>query len=59
MVGSPPTAVRRQQFERKTMFVIFFMTNGQLFIHEAPPKKSINAIYYRDTCLTQLVKKLR
>jgi len=59
MGQSPPTTVRRQQFERKSMFVIFFMTNGPLFIHEVPPKTSINAIYYRDACLTQLVKKLR
>jgi hypothetical protein len=57
MGQSPPTAVRRQQFERKSMFVIFFMANGPLFIHEVPPKTSINAIYYRDECLTQLVKK--
>ena len=55
---SPPTQVKRQQFEKKTMFVIFFMTNGPVLIHEVPSGTSINAIYYRDQCLKALVKKL-
>ncbi len=55
---SPPTEVRRQQFEPKTMFVIFFMTNGPLLVHEVPSGTSINAIYYRDECLKTLVKNL-
>jgi histone-lysine N-methyltransferase SETMAR len=54
----PPTEVRRQQFESKTMFVIFFMTNGPLLIHKLPAGTSINAIYYRDKCLKTLVKNL-
>ena len=58
MGGSPATEVRRQQFERKTMFVIFFMTNGPLLIHEIPPKTSINAVYYRDECLSRLARTL-
>ncbi|CAF1316643.1 unnamed protein product [Rotaria sordida] len=55
---NPPTEVRRQQFEEKTMFVIFFMTTGPLLIHQLPPGTSINAIYYRDECLKSLVQKL-
>ncbi|CAF1537338.1 unnamed protein product [Adineta ricciae] len=55
----PPTEVRRQQFEAKTMFVIFFMTTGPLLIHPLPPGTSINALYYRDECLKGLVRKLR
>ena len=55
---SPPTEVRRQLFEEKTMFVIFFMTNGPLLIHQVPSRTSINAMYYRDECLKDLVKTL-
>ncbi|CAF2997199.1 unnamed protein product [Rotaria sp. Silwood2] len=55
---SPPTEVRRQQFEEKTMFVIFFMTTGPLLIHQLPSGTLINAIYYRDECLKSLVQKL-
>jgi histone-lysine N-methyltransferase SETMAR len=55
----PPTEVRRQQFEAKTMFVIFFMTTGPLLIHQLPPGTSINALYYREECLKGLVRKLR
>ncbi|CAF1395072.1 unnamed protein product [Adineta steineri] len=55
---SPPTQVRRQHFERKTMFVIFFMTNGPLLIHVLPSGASVNAIYYRDECLKELIKNL-
>jgi [histone H3]-lysine36 N-dimethyltransferase SETMAR len=54
----PPTEVRRQQFEKKTMFVIFFMTTGPLLIHQLPSGTFINALYYRDECLKSLVRKL-
>ena len=56
--GSPATEARRQQFERKTMFTIFFMTNGPLLIHGIPSKTSINAAYYCDVCLSLLTKRL-
>ena len=55
----PPTTVKRQQFEKKSMFVIFFMTTGPLLIHELPSGTTINAIYYRDECLKKLIKNLR
>ncbi|CAF1523130.1 unnamed protein product [Rotaria sp. Silwood1] len=55
---SPPTELRRQQFEEKTMFIIFFMTNGPLLIHHLTPGTSINAKYYRDECLKSLVENL-
>ncbi|CAF1170428.1 unnamed protein product [Rotaria sordida] len=45
---SPSTQVKIQQFEKKTMFVIFFMTNGPVLIHEVSFGASTNAIYYRD-----------
>jgi hypothetical protein len=35
------------------------MTNGPLLIHGLPSGTSINANYYRDKCLTSLVKNLR
>ncbi len=54
----PPTIVRRQTYDKKTMFVIFFMTTGPLLIHQVPPGVSINGIYYRDECLKPLVKNL-
>ena len=55
---SPPTEVRRQQYEKKTMFIIFFMSTGPLVIHELPSGISIDAVYYRDACLKKLVTKL-
>ncbi|CAF4213127.1 unnamed protein product, partial [Rotaria sordida] len=55
---SPPTQVRRQQFEKKQSLSFFFMTNGPLLVHELPSGTSINAIYYRDECLKMLVKNL-
>ncbi|CAF2910263.1 unnamed protein product [Rotaria sp. Silwood2] len=48
---SLPTAVRRQLFEEKAMFIIFFMINGPLLIHQVPSRTSVNVIYYRDECL--------
>lgn len=54
----PPTLVRRQQNEQKTMFVIFFMTTGPMLIHYLSSGTSINAVYYRDECLERLVKNL-
>ena len=51
----PPTEVRRQQYEKKTMFVIFFMTIGPLLIHQMPARISLDAIYYRDQCLKALI----
>ncbi len=54
----PPTQIRRQLFEEKTMFVIFFMTNGSILLHQVPSGISINALYYRDACLKSLVQQL-
>ena len=55
---SPPTVVRRQMNEKKTMFVVFFTTTGPLLVHEVPSGLSINGIYYRDECLKPLLKNL-
>jgi len=56
--GSPVTLVRRQLFEKKTMFVVFFMTSGALLVHQVPVGTSINAEYYRDECLKSLLNRL-
>ncbi|CAF1524268.1 unnamed protein product [Rotaria sordida] len=55
---SPLTEVRQKLFEEKTMFIMFFMTNGPLLIHQVPAGTPINAIYYCDECLKTIVKKL-
>ncbi len=56
--GSPPTVVKRHLFEKKTMFIIFFMTSGALLVHQVPVGTSVNAEYYRDKCLKSLINKL-
>ncbi|CAF1311248.1 unnamed protein product, partial [Adineta ricciae] len=56
---SPATEVRRQQYEKKTMFIISFMSTGPLVVNELPSGMSIDAVYYRDECLKKLISKLR
>jgi hypothetical protein len=48
---APRTIVERRQLEKKTMFVVFFMTTGLLLIHYLVPGTSIDSVYYRDVCL--------
>jgi [histone H3]-lysine36 N-dimethyltransferase SETMAR len=55
---APPTVVKRQQFDKKSMFVVFFMTTGPLLIHQVPTGTTIDALYYRNECLTRLIEKL-
>jgi histone-lysine N-methyltransferase SETMAR len=55
---SPPIQVRRQDFEKKNMFVIFFMTTGPVLVHQLPSGTSVTAVYYRDNCLKSLVTNL-
>lgn len=57
--GSPSSEVRRSQFEPKSMFCVFFMTNGPVLIHQVPRGQSINGTYYQKNCLEPLVERIK
>ncbi|CAF5028786.1 unnamed protein product, partial [Rotaria sp. Silwood1] len=57
--ASPPTVVRRNQYDQKNMFVIFFRTTGPEFIHMRERGESISGDYYKDNCLEPLFDKIK
>ncbi|CAF5055852.1 unnamed protein product, partial [Rotaria sp. Silwood1] len=57
--ASPPTVVRRNQYDQKNMFVIFFRTTGPEFIHMLERGDSISGDYYKDNCLEPLFDKIK
>lgn len=56
---SPPTVTRRNQSDRKNMFVIFFRTTGTDLIHMTQLGDSVTGAYYRDNCLGPLFDGIR
>ena len=54
----PAAVVKRSQFEAKTMFSIFFRTNGVVNIDAAGKGEKINNQYYIENCLKPVVKAL-
>lgn len=57
--ASPPTVVRRNQYEQKNMFVIFFRTTGPEFIHMLERGASISGDYYKDNCFQPLFDNIK
>ena len=55
---SPTTVVRRSKFEPKTLFSIFFKSNGPVLIHAVDEGKTIDNNYYIENCLTPVVKEI-
>ena len=55
---TPKTVVRRSQFERKTMFIIFFRSNGMVHVDAVPRGETIDANYYIQNGLTPAFKEL-
>ena len=50
--GEPPdTIVKRDRFEAKTMFSIFFRSTGPIFIHAVKKGETIDNHYYIGNCL--------
>ena len=56
---SPATVVRRNQSDRKNMFVIFFRTSGTDLIHMTELGDSVTGAYYKDECLRPLFDGIR
>ena len=46
---SPSTVVRRNRFEPKTMFTVFFKTTGPVLIDCMPSGQTINTSYYKES----------
>ena len=46
----PATVVRRNQYDQKNMFVIFFRTTGPELFHMVESGNSITGAYYKDNC---------
>lgn len=56
---SPNTTVRRDRYEPKRLFSIFFKANGWIAIHALAKEGSIDRFYYIDNCLKLVVEELR
>ena len=55
----PATVVRRDRFERKTMFCVFFKTTGPLLVTYVEKGKTIDNIFYVENCLEPLFAEVR
>ena len=55
----PATVVRRSQYEKKNMFVVFFWTTGPEFIHMVNSGNSITGDYYQEFCLKPLLNNIK
>ena len=56
---SPGTVVRRSQYEPKTLFSIFFRSNGGVLVHSVDKGETIDRFYYINNCLKAVVKELK
>ncbi|CAF3134373.1 unnamed protein product [Rotaria sp. Silwood2] len=55
----PTTVARRGRFEPKTLFSIFFKSNGPVLIHAVDNDKTVDHNYYIENCLKPAVKEIR
>ncbi|CAF1409357.1 unnamed protein product, partial [Rotaria magnacalcarata] len=55
---SPATIVRRDKFEPKNLFCIFFKSNSPVLVHAADKGETIDHIYYIENCLKSVVKEI-
>lgn len=56
---SAGTVVRREQYEPKILFSIFFRSSGGLLVHSMAKGVKMDRFYYRDNCLKRLVKEIK
>ncbi len=54
---SPPASQKRNQYEHKSMFTVFFRSTGVVFCLESG--KTVTAKYYRDNCLKPALERVR
>ena len=55
----PPTVVRRSRFAPRTLFSIFFKSNGSVFIHRVERGETIDYHYYINNCLRPVVDEIK
>ena len=55
---TPRTVVKRDRFEPKSMFAIFFKSTGALVVRCVNKGETVDNEFYIENCLTPLVKKL-
>ncbi len=55
----PKTIVRRDRYEPKTHFSIFFRTTGPVLIHAISQGKTIDSKYYIENCLTPAFNEIK
>ena len=55
----PRTVVRRNRFEPKSMFCLFFKSTGPVLIHKVDKGKTIDHNYYIDNCLIPVINEIR
>ena len=56
---SPRTIVRRNRYEPKTLFCLFFKSTGPALIHKVDKGKTIDHDYYIDNCLIPVINEER
>lgn len=56
---NPKTIVKRDRYEPKMLFSIFFKSNGWLWIHALDSKKTIDANYYINNCLAPTIEEVK
>ena len=55
---SSTTVARRGRFEPRTLFSIFFKSNGSVLIHVVDKDKTVDHHYYIENCLKPVVQKI-
>ena len=55
----PPTVTRQSRYAARTLFSIFFKSNGPVLIHRLERGETVDHDYYIDNCLRPLVDELK
>lgn len=54
----PRTVVKRNRYEPKVLFSIFFKSTGPVLVHAVEKGKKVNRFYYMDKCLKPVIKEI-
>ncbi|CAF3379437.1 unnamed protein product, partial [Rotaria sp. Silwood2] len=55
----PRTVIRRNKSEPKSLFCLFFKSNGPILIHKVDKGKAIDHNYYIENCLKPVINEIR
>jgi [histone H3]-lysine36 N-dimethyltransferase SETMAR len=56
---TPQTVVRRDRYEPKMLYSIFFKSNGALWVHSVGKGQTVDNIYYINNCLRPVIEEVR